>query len=163
MKNAKLSRLGGFTLIELLVVVLIIGILAGVALPQYEKAVLKSRMTEAQILGNTIVRAEQVYYLANGAYTAQMEDLDIGVSCTPLNSSVSGWRCKNLDIRSPSGSHIQITPRGNPVWFFDYLFSGKSYCVASNSSSNAQSVCQSLTGVENPRLDNGSWLYYRFQ
>ena len=58
----------GFTLIELLVVVLIIGILSAVALPQYTKAVEKSRATEAELWLSNAKKAFDLFYLENGGY-----------------------------------------------------------------------------------------------
>ncbi|WP_428078828.1 type IV pilin protein [Candidatus Avelusimicrobium faecicola] len=77
MKNANISRLGGFTLIELLVVVLIIGILAAMAMPQYFKAVERSRMTEAVTLMDSVVKAQRRKLMQTNRYAATFEGLDV--------------------------------------------------------------------------------------
>ena len=79
MKNANLSRLGGFTLIELLVVVLIIGILAAMALPQYFKAVERSRMAEAVTLMDSIVKAQRRKFMQKNRYATDFRGLDVSL------------------------------------------------------------------------------------
>ena len=55
-----------FTLIELLVVVLIIGVLAAIALPQYQKAVTKARLADVHLTFNVLAKAVDVWLLQNG-------------------------------------------------------------------------------------------------
>ncbi|MBU2575374.1 MAG: prepilin-type N-terminal cleavage/methylation domain-containing protein [Elusimicrobia bacterium] len=67
----------GFTLIELLVVVLIIGILASIAVPQYFRVVEKARVAEAMSVFSNIKSAEERHLARSGAYTADFKQLDI--------------------------------------------------------------------------------------
>ena len=72
----------GFTLIELLVVVLIIGILAAVAVPQYKVAVAKSRVSSILPILSTLEKAAYAYYWAHGEITTSIHALDVDIPCT---------------------------------------------------------------------------------
>lgn len=65
-KNFTRRNFVGFTLIELLIVVLVIGILASVAYPQYEKAVVKSKVTKILPWFKKIKEGRELYLMNGG-------------------------------------------------------------------------------------------------
>ena len=158
-----------FTLIELLVVVLIIGILAAAALPQYKMAVAKSRMSNLITMLKSVTQAEEAYYLANGKYTNQWEELSISF---PGNISAEGDVISNNEwfIKLPSYN-------GNPNAFLFatdsqvggvdlYSFYSEHnmhgfYCYATATNNWANQICKNLTNKKNPS-SNGTQNIYRF-
>ena len=150
----KSEKNAAFTLIELLVVVLIIGILAAIAVPQYQVAVMKARYTQMIILGNAIRQAQDRYYMANGYYTTQIEDLDIGLPCT-VNETGTGCAAKNFTCYTNDGTGGGTTgvaycaSRTPPYLAYSASpkYGEKRYCYAAEESDDANRVCLSFGGV----------------
>ena len=95
----------GFTLIELLVVVLILGILAAMAMPQYFKAVERSRMTEAITLLSNIASAQQRKYLQINKYATDYRGLDVA----PAGATGSVYYTKGDVAKGTKGNGFGVT------------------------------------------------------
>ena len=171
----------GFTLIELLVVVLIIGILAAVALPQYQFAVDKSRVMGYVQNIQQLVKAQQIYKMSSGEYQPDFTALDIDL--TKICRTNSG-PCYNELYNCPGGFGININAGGNPChvivfhageepWVALYYCPDGTACSSSGSSSHRviTAIFQLKDGVlTNCTFNNTSrgqklcnWLQQQFQ
>ena len=91
MKTNKKDFKLGFTLLELLVVVLIIGILASIALPQYQRAMAKAELTRVISSVKPLAEAQERYFLTNGKYSNSFSDLDVDVPRINMSCSIHAF------------------------------------------------------------------------
>ncbi len=150
-----LSNKKGFTLIELLVVVLIIGILAAVAVPQYRKTV---ELNEAKMMlanMHAVKKMENIYRLQNGTYTLNWEELDVIPTATSISANkkelyaADGQRYTLVD----EGTYVHVNGHDRRRQYYLYLaFPATTQICYPQGTDKGKRVCKYL-GCEADKLD----------
>ena len=159
-----------FTLIELLAVVLIIGILAVVALPQYKLAVMKTRFATLMPVVDAIARAEELYYLTYRKYTRNVKELGVkfpgGVTLSQNAQGVPVYSYKDFHCKVDDNGQV-VYCTGEKYGYYGRYFQhtdypGQRICYVQLSREDAElrkRVCVSLGGEPHDDIQSG-WIYY---
>ena len=136
-KNRLTGRLNGlgFTLIELLVVVLIIGILAAIALPQYKKAVWKARAAELQMLTKNLMTAHAAYSMTTGGRPQTFDVLDLGFACTQDAALAASYGFSDACVKDNKYA-LALVDKSSAALFLEGPYAGAGFMGAATEQVN---------------------------
>ena len=135
MSQTRVYNRSGFTLVELMVVVAIVGILARVAIPSYQKYSARARQSEAKIGLAAIYTGLQSYFASEGTYSAclrQIGALRASDSVTGVSTAKAYY---TMGIDQQAGN---CGPQGNLTCNY-YIY---------NNDGSGNTVCPNASGVD---------------
>ena len=169
-------KVKGFTLIEVLAVVLIVGILASIAVPQYQKAVVKSRYVKLMPIVKAVKNAEEEYWYMHREYTQNFTDLGFSVKgfAGGGNTLMHGREGMQVTISAEEGRSPMImgtlTLNGTEVMAYavyldhqperNQALAARRFCVCFDGCANSDNsnhkyfeICSSMTGQSGAASD----------
>lgn len=99
--NSVVKAVTGFSMVELLIAIAIVAILVSAAVPSYQRAIIKSRYTDAKELLYTVAHRQQQYFTQNYAYTTVTGETGIHVATTSSN----GYYTLTIAVPDPPSAY----------------------------------------------------------
>ena len=130
----------GFTLIEVLVVVLIIAVLAAVAVPQYQRTVLKSRFSSLIPITKAVRDGNESYYLTHSGYASAANQLDVTAT---NNNDMTLELSNDPDYSYVLATRSDLNEKNNLIMYQKHSaqFSGETHCEALKDDESANWLC----------------------
>ena len=145
----KKKKKKGYTMMELLVTVLLIGILAGMAMPMYMKVVEKQKGTETVNLLSVIGKSQERYFAVNEKYTTDFSDLDADLVDYSTKTAAKGSTYNTryfvflLEGTDDNTSKVKATRRGNESYIIERNYTTGNVCCKNDNTEDAD-ICDVL-------------------
>jgi type IV pilus assembly protein PilE len=152
--SAAAAESSGFSLIELMITVVIVSILASIAIPSYQRYVLKSHRTDAKTALFNLASMEERYFSTSNSYSTLPADLGYGAAGFPFDTLNGDYHITQSGFTAAAAPSAGA-PAGTPA---TYAFTATAFGIQANDT-NCQTFTLDSRGTQSatPDPNNDCW------